>query len=126
MVEDDGAYLVLMQLLLSEEGGYCVSTCGPGEDGYKHVRQVVPHLDIVTGTPDAGWRTLQLLSHDPVTHSIPVLLCSAAREALERYRERTDRENVEVLPKPFDIDELLHKVGNLVGAETRGYRTLNE
>ncbi len=117
VADDDEPYLALMGELLVEEGGYRVSTCPPGLGGYEHVRQTRPDLvilDLVDGTPDAGWRTLELLTQDPQTRRIPVLLCSAAGDELEGYRGRTDRADVDAIAKPFDIEELLEKVGRLL------------
>jgi CheY-like chemotaxis protein len=61
-------------------------------------------LAIVRQPSEAGtWR------EDPATARIPVILCSAAANALDRHAVLVDGQGrVEAVPKPFDMD---HRLG---------------
>ena len=57
-----------------------------------------------------GWAILECLTLDPKTHSIPLIVCSAAVRELQAHQEMLDRYGIDVLTKPFDLDLLLEKV----------------
>ena len=67
-------------------------------------------LDIRMEGQDAGWAILECLTLDPKTHSIPLIVCSAAIRELQAHQEMLDRYGIDVLTKPFDLDLLLEKV----------------
>lgn len=120
VVDDDVAFLSLMQELLVTEAGYELLPESRISQGYEHVKRTSPDLvmlDLADGTPNAGWDVLELLTRDPETCRIPVLLCTAATDQLHKCRQRTEELNVDVLSKPFDIDVLLQRVQSLIGTE---------
>jgi DNA-binding response OmpR family regulator len=68
-------------------------------------------LDLVVGgRAGAGERYLHLLKAAPATAPLPVLVCSAAADAIERMRPDLERWSCAICPKPFDLDELLDAV----------------
>ena len=67
-------------------------------------------LDIRIGGEERGWQILQLLTLDPDTLPIPVIVCSAAIDDLQAHQPLLDKYGVRVLPKPFDLDDLLETV----------------
>ncbi len=113
IINDDTHYLELMHDLLEEEEGYTVSVCKEADDAYEFVKQTRPDLvilDIRVGHEESGWMILNLLTLDPVTRPIPVIVCSAAIHSLQEHEELLQKYDCEVLPKPFDLDALLDKV----------------
>ncbi len=81
VVNDDTVFLHLMEELLRGEAGCDVSTCFVGSEGYIFVKELQPNLvilDLIFGPAEEGWRTLDLLTLDPATRHIPVIVCSAA------------------------------------------------
>ncbi|MDP9379225.1 MAG: response regulator [Chloroflexota bacterium] len=124
VVNDDTVFLRLLEELLRTEEGYEVSTCFVGSEGYSFVRQAQPDLvilDLVFGNgAEEGWRTLDLLTPDPVTRRIPVIVCSAANQQLHQHEDWLRRFDVRVLPKPFDLDVLLRKVHDALGDPREG------
>ena len=58
-------------------------------------------------TPTAGWEVVAHLRHDPVLHATPVLVCSADLSALRERAADLERQGCTILAKPFDVDELL-------------------
>ena len=123
IVNDDTVFLALMDELLSRQEGYRVSTCFVGSDAYRFVKEAQPDLvilNLVFGPAEEGWRTLDLLTLDPVTSRIPVIVCSAATVELDRHAEWLRRFDVEVLRKPFDLHVLLSKVRASLGVPRTG------
>lgn len=119
VVNDDTVFLRLMDELLRSEEGYEVSTCFVGSNGYEFVREGQPDLvilDLVFGSgAEEGWRTLDLLTLDPATRRIPVIVCSAATQQLHQHEDWLQKFDVRVLQKPFDLDVLLEKVHAALG-----------
>lgn len=53
-----------------------------------------------------GWQQLDILTLDPLTRRIPVIICTAARASLAAARPKLAAFDVHVLEKPFDLDTL--------------------
>lgn len=117
IVNDDTAFLRMMSLLLTEEGYETLLVQGP-DDAHQRLRDEQPDmviLDIRMGEPEAGWQLLELLRLDPETTRIPVLVCSAAVQELRAKADILRDLRCDILPKPFDLDQLLAKVRNMLG-----------
>jgi DNA-binding response OmpR family regulator len=113
VINDDTAYLSLMHDLLEGEEGYEVSICKEADRAYEFVKEMHPDLvilDIRVGHEESGWTILELLTIDPATRPIPVIICSAAMDSLQEHDVLLRQYDCEVLPKPFDLDALLGKV----------------
>ena len=52
----------------------------------------------------------ELRTLDPATRPIPLIVCSAAIRDLQEHEGLLRRYDIDVLPKPFDVDALLEKV----------------
>ena len=81
VINDDTAFLDLMRDLLETEGGYEAVICREWEDAHAFVKDQRPALvilDIRIGGEERGWTVLNLLTLDPETRRIPVIVCSAA------------------------------------------------
>ena len=113
LVDDDTAFLDLMRDLLEKIEGYEALVCKEGAQAHAFVKEARPDLvvlDIRMGNEEVGWTVLELLTVDPATQPIPVIVCSAAITELREHQPLLRRYRVEVLPKPFDLDALLEKV----------------
>jgi CheY-like chemotaxis protein len=118
VVNDDTVFLELMHDLLQEEEGYEVSICKEGDDAYSFVKRHHPDLvilDIRIGGEETGWTILNLLTLDPETRPIPLIVCSAAIRDLQEHQPMLERYGIDVLPKPFDLDTLIEKVERNLG-----------
>ena len=124
VINDDTTFLRLMDELLGQQEGYRVSTSFVGSEAYTFVREVQPDLvvlDLVFGnSAEQGWRTLDLLTLDPATRRIPVIVCSAATVQLQDHADWLRRFDVGVLPKPFDLDTLLDLIATTLGESRTG------
>jgi DNA-binding response OmpR family regulator len=113
VINDDTAFLDLMEELLEKEEGYEVSVCKEAHNAYQFVKDFHPDLvvlDIRVGHEENGWTILELLTLDPATRPIPVIVCSAALHSLAEHQPLLEQYDCEVLAKPFDLDALLAKV----------------
>ena len=114
VVEDDPSLRDTVAEALRLEG-YDVREAIDGSTGLRLLREWRPHaivLDLMLpGMSGFGFRTGQLA--DPATAGVPVIVFSAQRNA-EAWAEslRADA----IIPKPFELADLLATVDRLVGA----------
>ena len=127
VIDDDPTFLELMQDLLGGGEGYEVSTCASSVDSLEFVKRAQPDLvmlDLMLGREQAGWAVLELLRSDPATSSTPVIVCSAAVRALDGQTERCNKFAVEVVAKPFDVEDLLVAIERLLCVANGGAKRL--
>jgi len=113
LINDDTAFLELMRDLLETMEGYEVLICKESDNAYRFVKEQQPDLillDIRMGGQETGWTLLEMLTLDPATRPIPLIVCSAAITDLQAHQPQLDNLGVDVLPKPFDLDQLLEKI----------------
>jgi CheY-like chemotaxis protein len=121
VVDDTPSILDLIRASLEEEG-YRVATCLRSRDALRLAHEERPDailLDMVM--PEmSGWDVLEQLRADPRFARIPVIVCTAyLAEALGRLPELrgpTGDTRIGLLPKPFDMDELVEVVATATGA----------
>ena len=117
VVNDDTAFLELMQELL-DDAGYRAFIHRESDTAYTAIRNAMPALvilDIRLEHPEGGWTVLELLRLDPTTTQIPVIVCSADAVQLRAKHEHLRQHRARALEKPFDLDELLDLVRSLIG-----------
>lgn len=107
---------VVRQLLESED--YNVTTTNFVPKTFDQIVSLGPSLVIIDLAIHvrAGWDLLEKLRADVVTNGIPVIVVSTVPEYLDRVQEEGDRYGGQrFLSKPFDIDDLLAAVDELIG-----------
>jgi CheY-like chemotaxis protein len=116
-VDDDTIFLELLEELLKDEG-YPVQACTQGDQCPPTVKELQPALVILdVRLPQlSGLAVVDLLKRDPQTAAIPVLVCSASTPALQTAERRLQEHGVQILPKPFDLQELLDKIKQMIGS----------
>lgn len=116
IVDDSVEYLNFMQLLLDSEG-FRADVAPTTDVLSQQLQQCNPDLIIsdVRMPGQAAFAVLDLLHADEQTRRIPVLLCTGAVQEVEQQSARLRREGVEVLIKPFDIEDLLGRITRLCG-----------
>jgi CheY-like chemotaxis protein len=117
VINDDTVFLDLMRELLETEGGYEAIICREWQDAHGFVKEHMPDLlilDIRIGGEERGWSILNLLTLDPATRRIPVIVCSAAIQSLHEHQDLLTRFGICALPKPFDLDALLEAVERML------------
>jgi DNA-binding NtrC family response regulator len=122
VINDDTTFLSLMQELLEEQENYEVLICREWDHVYEFVKLERPDLviqDIRIGGEERGWTILNLLTLDPDTHRIPLIVCSAAIDSLHAHHDVLRKHGIRTLPKPFDLETLLTMIDEVL-AEHRG------
>ena len=117
VINDDTVFLDLMRDLLEQEAPYEVQICKEWDSAYAFVRDEPPDLviqDITIGGEERGWTILNLLTLDPRTRPIPIIVCSAAVQSLHAHQEWLERYGIRALPKPFDLDTLLETIEEML------------
>lgn len=111
VIEDD----LPLQGMLSDaltDAGYRVVTAGMGGEGLMQLGMAPPNLvTLDLRLPDvSGGRVLELLRAYADTSNLPVVIVSAATSIPDQIRDLADA----VVPKPFDIDDLLATIRRLM------------
>lgn len=117
VINDDTTFLTLMQELLIDYG-YEAHICKEGTGSHETVRAINPDgiiLDIRLDSPETGWLVLELLKLDPTLTKKPIIICSADIISIQERRDYLKSKGCEVLVKPFDLDDLLTLLRQLVG-----------
>jgi CheY-like chemotaxis protein len=118
VVNDDTAFLQLMQQVLADEG-YETLIHIVGATAHDFVRIELPDLvilDVRMDDPQSGWQVLELMRLDRETIDIPVIVCSADSIQLAAKADHLRKHSAIPLEKPFDLYELLDLVRSVVGA----------
>jgi CheY-like chemotaxis protein len=113
VVNDDTQFLRLMEMVLSS-AGYDTLIFFEGKTAFDDIRSNMPDLvvlDIRMESPESGWIILDLMRLDESTANIPVVVCSADHDQLLSKEDYLASKRAGVLRKPFDIDDLIAKVG---------------
>ena len=109
VIDDDPAILELMQLIF-EDAGYCVETTDAASGVISCVENDLPHiivLDLRLSGRNGSDMVRQIKEQERTRH-IPLLVCSASPTAKQlALAAGAD----DFLAKPFEIEELLAKVG---------------
>ena len=116
VVDDDQQLADLMREFLIEEG-YIVEVCSQGDQAFSFIRNLVPDLIIldVRMAEIGGLGVLYLLSTDPQTREIPVLMCTAVSAGeMEPWQEVLDQKGVPILYKPFELAQLVAQVEAMI------------
>jgi DNA-binding response OmpR family regulator len=109
VINDTQEILDLFRILLEGEG-YEVVLSGFPFQQVSEIERIGPDLiilDIIFGDEKTGWQMLQSLKMKRSTASIPVIMCTAALNAVREQEGYLVSQGVHVVYKPFDIDLVL-------------------
>ncbi len=111
LIDDDANLRTLLKLLLEHEG-YQVLLAADGDIGLMLAETSQPDIILLDmAMPHRSGLDVYLdLQNNPVTASIPVLICSAALTRPEVQRWYRLPNVLEVIPKPFDINALIRRI----------------
>jgi DNA-binding response OmpR family regulator len=112
VINDTQEILELFREILEEEG-YRVFLYSYAIQDMSEVERVKPDLiilDHVFGQEKIGWQMLQKLKMRRSTETIPVIVCTAAVQAVKEMEGYLLSKSVAVVLKPFNIDDLLQAV----------------
>lgn len=112
VIDDDQAILNLYIEVLEDEG-YQVIACESQDDAVACITREQPDLvilDLWMQSPVSGWEIYQQLATHPDTAMIPVIISTAATERHLKPPADLQGSEINVLLKPFEIDDLLAAV----------------
>jgi CheY-like chemotaxis protein len=121
IVDDTPALLDIIRKSLQDEG-YSVRTCLESRYAVEMAQEWRPDvimLDVVM--PEvSGWEVLAQLRADSWFARTPVIVCTAyVAEAMGRLAElKGPDQHLGLLPKPFELEELIEVVGSVTSAMT--------
>ncbi len=116
VVDDEAVFRALLDEFLTD-AGYAVCTWPATMDLYGAVRSALPAvlvIDLPITRPAPFWTLLRRLRRDPTTARLPIIVCSAAPDLLHHNTTRLHDLGCGVLEKPFDLDNLLERLAELV------------
>ncbi|MDQ2885589.1 MAG: response regulator [Chloroflexota bacterium] len=119
IIDDDQSILEMMRLVLEEEGGYRVTTAENTFEDVDDVERLQPDLillDFLLQGRNTGWNFLQKLRLHRPTKDIPIVLCTAALSDVKEQEPILIQKGIPILYKPFDVDELLHIVDQILSS----------
>ena len=119
VVNDNPEFLELVGEILTQDRYETTLVDGDAPDAIERVRGSQPDvlmIDLRMGHDELhGWQVVQQVRADASFADLPILLCSADSRALQAIEgELADTHNVVTLTKPFRIDELMHRVDELL------------
>ena len=112
VADHDRSIAEMIQDLL-QEAGYSASLLQLPKNAYEEITRTLPDLvilDITLYRRGDGWLTLHKLKQNPLTASMPVVICSADIRGLRAREEDLRVMGYPIIEKPFDIDELIAAV----------------
>ena len=118
LIEDDDDTRIAMTAAL-EADGYRVEASADAFGDLRHTKPDLVILDLFLHGESVGWQQLDILTLDPATRGIPVIICSAAIASLGFAREKLAALDVAVLEKPFDLEQLGAAVEAALAARVR-------
>ena len=118
LIEDDEDTRTVMTAAL-EADGHAVQVSADAFLDIRHSGADLVILDLFLHGESAGWRQLDILTIDPLTRGIPVIICSAALASLASARAKLALLDVTVLEKPFDLEELSAAVSAALASAPR-------
>jgi DNA-binding response OmpR family regulator len=117
VVDDSAEILGLLSDVLDDEG-FQVVCCDAADAALETVASEHPALVILdlTMAGTLTWNLVDTLAADPRTRRTPFIICSGAVHELNAAEDRIRALGGDVLGKPFDLDQLLLKVRNLIAS----------
>jgi two-component system OmpR family response regulator len=120
VIDDDASFRKLARTILNSEGFDC-DAVEDLADAAEHVARTNPDLvmmDLRLGQEVDGVQVLAgLKAASSDTATIPILICTASRDLVDRHRALLDELGCETLDKPFNIDDLLGAIARCLTAK---------
>jgi DNA-binding response OmpR family regulator len=115
-VNADMAFLEMIRDFLNDEG-YEVIIMRENQAAFEVIVERKPRLvmiELLITDPESGLMVLNKMRLHPETTHIPVILASTTTQLLRDNEAHFRAKGCDILPKPFDLEELLTIVGTYV------------
>lgn len=119
VVIDDEPRLAWMLVELLESEGYEAMALTQSEGAVDVCASWLPDLVLldILMPGMSGWDVLKALKATKSTKNIPVIVHSGSSIERQNIVELSRYDDVEMLPKPWDVDDLLDKVGMVIASK---------
>ena len=119
VVNDSPEFLELMADILHDERYPVTVIDGDRDNAVDLICAAAPAaliIDLRQGSDELhGWDVIQAVRRDPDLNELPTLICTGDTRALSKLEEAVaGMRRVATITKPFDIDELLTKLAELL------------
>ena len=115
LVVDDSPDILDLKDDILESEGFRVTTMLRHDAGLPDIVAAEPHLLVMDYAPLDASSLMHDVATDARTSQIPILICTGAIREVEAVRPELDAMGVRVIFKPFDIDELIALVREVLG-----------
>jgi CheY-like chemotaxis protein len=118
VVNDNPEFLELVRDILADDRIPTVLVDGDKPDALERIRESQPDvlmIDLRMGAEELhGWDIAQEVRRDAELAEVPILVCSADRDALASIQDQLeDTRRVGILTKPFSIERLTAAIDEL-------------
>jgi two-component system sensor histidine kinase/response regulator len=122
LIVDDTLSLVDLMRDALESEGYQVATCLQSRQACSMAGRIRPDLVIldIVMPEKSGWEVRQCLRAGPVPPGRPIVICTAWAEQAAAELQRLRDPDLWLLPKPFEIEDLLETVAEAVALAAAG------
>lgn len=120
VINDTQEILELFRDILEDEG-YEVVLYSFAITDMREIERIKPDLiiaDYLFGGERTGWQLIQKLKMRRATAKIPVVICTAATMQVREIEGYLQAQGIALVPKPFDIDDLLVTIKRALLAPT--------
>jgi DNA-binding NtrC family response regulator len=118
MVIDDSKEILLLFEQVLQDAGYEVVLDAYTRELYTHLRNSRPDLVIVDCSLNNAVLGMELINKmrlDSETATTPIIVCTTeTQKKLAEIRQRIKSKCTRLLPKPFDVDDLLKIIERLL------------
>jgi DNA-binding NtrC family response regulator len=118
--DDDLRFLRMVERALESHGLHMQPVTTPDLDDAVRVVALsdarAALIDIYMYGEAAGFDVIDRLRHNPETAGIPIIVTSGAYRDINKHRDFLRENNCSVLPKPFEVDQLLTTVDSALVA----------
>ncbi|MGH2458679.1 MAG: response regulator [Chloroflexota bacterium] len=125
VIDDDPDFVELIRVVLRDS--YRVEGCTVSRDALRRIQQVEPSLIFLdlNMPPPSGWELLRALRADSRFADVPILVVSASGEEASAGQAPIGQVpgRLEVLAKPFEVDELARRAHELLQPHAGGLPT---
>jgi DNA-binding response OmpR family regulator len=116
IVDDEENYQKLLEFNL-KTAGYDVITASDGQEGLDRARASLPDLILLDGLLPRvhGFEVCKTLKSEAATKDIPIIIMTAVYRNLRyKYEVKGDYGANEFVTKPFDIEDLVKRIKELL------------
>lgn len=118
VIDHDETFLELMLQFLEDEN-YLTTICRDREAAAQAIQEKRPDLlivDLQLDNSEPAWEILHDIRQNPQTAGVPTIVTTTDERLLREDGDEKQRYEVELLIKPFDLDELLTLIHRLLVA----------